>query len=370
MAKKILIAVGGTGGHVFPARALANELSKISEDIEIQFVGGELSSNRYFDPQASSYQEVACATMAGRTAFQKVAGVTSIAKGFLQSRKLLKQWRPDVIVGFGSYHTLPILMAARFTSIPVILHEGNRVAGRVNRKFAKHARVVGTQFPETKVEGRSLEVGMPLREGYTLSFGSKQEARKKLGLSPNRFTFLVFGGSQGALSINALFCSALTHVLGERTTNFQVLHYTGKNALVEEFEQEYEQHGIRATVKEFEGRMDLAWQAADLAVTRAGAMTIAELIEFEVPSLLIPYPHATDDHQEANADFVVELGGAVKLKEADLEPEHLAHVVRQLVANDQEKLNTMKKALASHKEERRPRDLSSVVCEVAGVRRR
>ena len=109
MTKRILIAVGGTGGHVFPALALADQLRKVSSDMEIAFVGGGLSENKFFDPSSKNYLDISCATTSGKNAFQKVKGAVDIAKGFTQSRSFLKEWNPDVIVGFGSYHTLPTL---------------------------------------------------------------------------------------------------------------------------------------------------------------------------------------------------------------------------------------------------------------------
>jgi UDP-N-acetylglucosamine--N-acetylmuramyl-(pentapeptide) pyrophosphoryl-undecaprenol N-acetylglucosamine transferase len=366
MTKKILIAVGGTGGHLFPAMALAQQLNKVG-GVEVRFIGGGLSDNSLFDPAAHSFLDVPCASMRDRNPVQILRSASKILRGALQSRTLLKAWKPDLIVGFGSFHTLPTLIAARFSSIPLILHEGNRIPGKVNRYFSCRARVTATHFPQTKITGRAMEVGMPLREGYTASFRSKEAARRALGLRPGAFTFLVFGGSQGSLAVNALFCSALSHALALGSANIQVFHCTGSVALVEEIEKEYERHGVSAVVKEFEERIDLAWESADLAVTRAGANTIAEMVEFGVPAILIPYPYAADLHQDANADFMVETGGAIKLNERELESESLAATIRDVVADDRSVLKGMQRALETYRQSRKHRDLCSVVCEVAGV---
>ena len=371
MSRRVLIAVGGTGGHLYPAQALACQLRQLASDVEVMFVGGGLKGNRFFDEGSFLYQDISSATLSKGGLLTRVSGAQAIVKGILQCRRIIKAFNPHVVVGFGSYHTLPALMAARLAGVPLVLHEANSMPGKVNNHFSQYAQVTGIHFPETadRLRGRSIEVGMPLREGYTLAFGSKEKARQAFGLEPDRFTFLVFGGSQGALAINALFCSAMAHEFAERTTNFQVIHLTGEQGMVEEIQEEYENFRVNACVKGFEERMDLAWLAADLAVTRSGASTIAEMLEFEVPAILIPYPYATDNHQEMNADFVSNVvGGSVTLLEDSLEAEGLSKVIRDMVKSDRQQLKKMQRALQKYKQQHKTRDLCSLVCEVGGIR--
>lgn len=371
MSKKVLIAAGGSGGHIFPAMALAQRLRQVEPSVEILFAGGGLSRNPYFERGSFPYRDVACGTFASKSWWQKFKALIDTCKGVSQGRRLLRRFRPDVVVGFGSFHSFPLLMAARSCHFPLVLHEANAVPGKVNRRFAPYARVTGVHFPcaQPYLQGRSVEVDLPLREGYTLTYGSKAEARKRFLLHPQKFTFLVFGGSQGAAALNTVVSRALLGHLAERTKQFQLIHITGDESAVLSLRAQYEKAEIRAYVTDFVGDMDQAWMAADLLIGRAGGATLAEMTEFEVPALLIPYPYATDHHQEHNADFMAKtVKGAVKLLQGGLTPESLARQLSDLVANDRETLERMREALGHYRRTRQRRDLCSLVCEVGGLK--
>ena len=372
MTKNILISVGGTGGHVFPAQALARQLYKTDPNINILFVGSGLASNIFFSKSEFNYHEVSSGTFSRKKILPSIKSFGSIAKGVYSSWSIMGSYKPDVVVGFGSYHSFPALVAAKMRGVPIVLHEGNSVPGKVNSFFSKYARVTTVNFPQTayQLKGKSLQVSFPLREGYTTSFAAKEDARKNFILHPNKFTFLVFGGSQGALSLNTHFCSAVMDLV-DRTSNFQILHLTGNDEVTEELRDFYRQLPVDACVKNFETRMDLAWQAADLVVARAGASTIAEQIEMETPGILVPYPFATDGHQDKNADHMAnEIKGAIKLTESELMPTKMSQAISNLVENEHAQLNSMRKALQDYKNQSRVRDLSSVVCEMAGLKLR
>jgi UDP-N-acetylglucosamine--N-acetylmuramyl-(pentapeptide) pyrophosphoryl-undecaprenol N-acetylglucosamine transferase len=372
MTKNILITVGGTGGHVFPAQALARLLYKTDPNINVLFVGSGLASNSFFSKSEFNYHEVSSGIISREKILQSIAGSAALTKGVFSSWRIMGNYKPDVIVGFGSYHSFPALLAAKIRGVPIILHEGNSIPGKVNRFFSKYARVTTVNFPQTAyhLRGKSLQVSFPLREGYSTSFASKEEARRHFVLHPNKFTFLVFGGSQGALSLNTHFCSAVMD-LADRSNNFQILHLTGCDAVKEELQDFYRQIPVDACVKNFEERMDLAWQAADLVVARAGAATIAEQIAMETPGILIPYPYSSEGHQEKNADHMAnEIKGALKLIESELMPTKLAQSISSLIENDHNRLNTMRSSLQEYKKQSHVRDLCSVVCEMAGVKLR
>lgn len=318
--KKIVITAGGTGGHLYPAQALAQQLKKQTLPHEVLFVAGGLSSNRNFDQKNFPFREVACSTLLSRNPVKSLKGMKNLFKGFRQSVAILKQFKPDVVVGFGSFYTASILLAARWLKIPIILHEANSVPGKANRWFSIFASTVALHFPSTAAyfKGKTVEVGLPLREGYALGAVSKEKALAYYGLSPGLQTLLIFGGSQGARAINAMIrqCLPVFQKLG-----LQIIHLTGDLKMAEDLSALYAAHQIQAAVKPFEGHMQMAWSAADGFVGRSGASTIAESIEFEVPGILIPYPHATDNHQEKNADFLIEeVGSAWKLLEGSLDP--------------------------------------------------
>lgn len=344
MKKKIMIAVGGTGGHVFPAMAFAEQQQK--SDADILFVGGGLSHNRYFNQNAFPYHSVACGAIFKKSPLAVLRGIWNIAKGIQQSFKIIRHFKPDIVVGFGSYHSFPPLIAARMTKTPYILHEANSIPGKVIRFFSKHAVVTGIHFPQAAslLKGKTAEVGMPLRSHFNHEKSSPDAAFEYFQLNPTKKTILVFGGSQGAHAINKLFSQALIKIAQNQ---LQILHFTGNQLTADELRDYYRSHQIEACVKEFESRMDLAWQVADIVISRSGAGTIAEQLEFEVPGILIPYPLAADNHQEYNADFLVNtVRGGIKLREKNLDASILADAIKQTL----EQQKQLQQAISHYKQ--------------------
>lgn len=362
MKKKVMIAVGGTAGHVYPALSLARNLQKAS--VSVMFVGGGLKANRFFEPQDHLHKSVECGHFNSKNPLKLIKTLVSILKGFLQTRSAIKTFTPDLIVGFGSYHTFPSLIAAKFTKVPIILHEANSIPGKVNKLLSKYAEVTGIHFPDvaTYLKGKTMEVGMPLRDGYNLGAVTKQTAKDHFFLSPNKLTILIFGGSQGAKKINELTSHAFCHFFDDNKDAIQILHFSGDENAITDLEKMYGQAGIKASVKDFEKRMDLAWQAADVVISRSGASTIAEQMEFEVPGILIPYPFASDAHQDKNALFMVKtVGGAISFKETELSSQLLGEKIKTLLNHDHILLGTMKEAMRTYKRKTRPKDLCSLV---------
>ena len=325
--KKIILSAGGTGGHLFPAQSLA----AACPDLEILFVAGGLQNNAYFDQESFAFEEIECATFSFSKPKDVLKGGIKILKGVRSSQKIISRFQPDLVVGFGSFFTLPILAAAVFEKIPLILHEQNAIPGKVNRLFSHFANITAITFPVTcqyltkKARQRSREVLFPLRKKEE---STKEEILNYFGLTAHARTLLVFGGSQGAERLNALFFAALKSL-----SNVQVLHFTGNEQRAARMRHLYAEQNRVAYVKAFEERMDLAMQIADLAVVRAGAATIAELIEYELPALLIPYPFATDNHQESNgAHFVSQVKGGTMYKEKDLDSNLMATVIEKQLA--------------------------------------
>lgn len=372
MGKKILIAVGGTGGHLYPAQALARQLIRFDESNVIMFAGGGLGENNFFAQKEFHYQNVSSATFKKRHFLENIKAVGSISKGIVQSHSILSSFKPDIVVGFGSYHSLPLLAAARIKGIPIILHEANAIPGKVNRFFSKYAKLTGITFPQTGLllPGKSLRVAFPLREGYTSSFASREEARQYFRLSPLKFTLLVFGGSQGALALNTQIGATILE-MADRTKNFQVIHLTGNTMATNEVKKLYDDIGIESYVADFEEKVDKAWAAADMSITRAGASSIAEQIEMEVPGILVPFPYSADGHQDKNADYMVnEVQGAMKINEVDLNPGRLAKIIGDLAGDDRAELSRLRSNIRNYKQKNRCRDFCSVLCEVTGQKLR
>lgn len=364
MPKRVLIATGGTGGHIYPAMALAQQIEREQKDAEILFIGGGLSQNRYFDREAFASRTVSCGAFTDRSPLALLRSGFNISRGILQSCGVIRKFKPDVVVGFGSYYSFPPLIAAKLQSVPFVLHEANSIPGKVNRLLAPYAIAIGVHFPQTLglVKGKKYEVGMPLRTPFKKGAMHRDEARKYFGLSRERITLLVFGGSQGAQIINKQIREALRLIPLE---NLQVIHIAGNTDQISELIKGYRVLGIPACVKSFEERMEIAWEAADLVISRAGASSIAEQLEFEVPGILIPFARAADDHQNHNADFLVDtVGGAKKIQENALSATKLAEMMISFLESDGKLLAKMKTAMGDYKQMTRKHDLYALIKEV------
>jgi len=364
MRKKILIATGGTGGHIYPAIALAQQITKDHPLSEVLFVGGGLAGNKYFEGHTYNFSSISCGAFTKKSPVAISRSLMNISRGVWQSRNIIRQFKPDVVVGFGSFYSFPPLIAAKLQSIPIILHEANSIPGKVNRLMAPWAAAVGVHFPQTidLLKGNRIEVGMPLRTGFRHGIIDVIEARRYFGLNPNSRTLLVFGGSQGARTINDKVKETLKYL--RNRIQIQVIHIAGDIAGAEELQREYSESGIIACVKPYENRMDMAWQAADLVICRAGAGTIAEQFEYEVPGIFIPYPRAADNHQEYNANFIVKtVGGGKMIKEEFFDERLLAYNLIEFF-NDDVLLKNMRASIMDYKKRSRTQDLCSLIKKV------
>jgi UDP-N-acetylglucosamine--N-acetylmuramyl-(pentapeptide) pyrophosphoryl-undecaprenol N-acetylglucosamine transferase len=318
----IILAVGGTGGHLFPAQALAEELQGKDPNLQILFAGAHLDANRFLDKERFEFQEIASATPFRRN---RIASCLMLLKGVLQSLKLLKAKKPDLVVGFGSYHSFPLLMAAKWLGIPFILFEADTLPGKVNRFFSRYARFTAVHFAcaAAHLKGKSIPVCMPNRHCLTRDSLDCQSAREMLGLKSDCFTLLVFGGSQGAQGINQQVLACLP-LFTRLPFALQLIHITGSKEVAEQIHVTCTSLGIACYAKDFEARMHVVWKASSLSVCRCGASTLAEMLHFEVPGIVIPYPYASDAHQEKNAQFLEkEVQGGICLLEKDLTADKL-----------------------------------------------
>lgn len=341
MRKRILFAVGGTGGHLFPAQALARDLK---DSYEILFGGGRLSTNPFFEREIFSHREVR-----GSSPFRNnpLKAALELSKGVGQSLALLEEFNPHLLIGFGSFYSFPLLTAARIKKIPYLLVESNVLPGKVNRLFSSKAIFSAIQFEEASahLKGKPILAKMPLWS-KSKEEKSKEAARAYFDLDPGLFTLLVLGGSQGALAIN----EAVAHL--DFPFPCQVIHLCGKEG---DLEKRYREKGIKAVVKPFEKKMHLAWEAADLAICRSGAGTLTEILAFEVPAILIPWPGASENHQLKNACSFARSGGARVLKEEDIG--HLRGEIEDILGN----LGEMKEKLAGINRSSSIEELSVIV---------
>lgn len=312
--KRIILSAGGTGGHLYPAQEIARQLAPHADTL---FVGGRLAGSPFFD-QSFPFQEIPCATFSLRKPATVLAGCPKLWKGVRASRRILKAFQPDLVVGFGSFFSLPMLLAARLAGVPIALHEQNTVPGKVNTLFSRTAKVTGITFPKTAdyLKGETLPVAFPVR-----SFPEKTRTDPP--------TLMIMGGSQGAQRLNTLALQALPLL----RTPVHVCHYTGSEPLAKQARAVYTKCGLLHEVKPFEPRITEVYARASLALCRAGAGTIAELMASQTPALLVPFPYATHDHQTHNARFFVDtVGGGALIPENELTAQRLADTLESMLS--------------------------------------
>jgi len=303
---RVLIAAGGSGGHLFPAQQLAELLP----EAEMHFAGHGLAKSPFFRKSLYAFTDIESAPLENPFAFLR-----TLFSGVAKSVRLLRSFSPNVVVGFGSYHTVPILCAALLLRKPIVLYEANASLGKVNRLFAPFAKAVASPFP-----------GVGVRVPFFPWIQKKEEISPE-GYGLEGPVCLVFGGSQGAAFLNEHFWRTA------QLAGVQVLHFTGKEEEVARVEQRYAQAGVKARVLAFETQMARAYAAADCAVCRAGAGSVSELVRYQVPALLIPYPHA-GGHQQKNAEWFAQVGGGSWLLQAEAKPERCAERIRELLRSD------------------------------------
>lgn len=365
MSKVVVFAVGGSGGHLIPAQVVAHELLAQDASLRVQFLGNDLSACRFFDNTKFSYLDVPSGSVQWRHPFKSLFSAWNILKGVWISYQFFSQTKTKLVVGFGSHHSFPVILAAWLKNIPFILHESNIYPGQVNRFFASRSKVMLVPYTECRkyLKDPIIQVKMPLRQLRDSSAQARGAAAEYLGLDPKKTTVVVFGGSQGARAINYLSCEA-AEMLADRGYQLQVIHLCGHVTQTKLLESAYQKARVKAVVKEFETLMHHVWAMADLAICRSGAMTLAELIEFEVPAIMIPYPYAKDDHQDKNASFFVEqVAGGVKLKQELASPEKLLAILLELLAKKGVALEGYRQHLREFKETMPSKSMSGYLLE-------
>jgi UDP-N-acetylglucosamine--N-acetylmuramyl-(pentapeptide) pyrophosphoryl-undecaprenol N-acetylglucosamine transferase len=324
---RVLIAGGGTGGHLFPGVALAEEVVTRHPKNEAVFVGTAHGMEaRVIPPLGYPFEAIPARGLKGMGFFRMLLNMLLLPGGFLQSWSILRRYRPDVVVGVGGYSSGPVVLAAWMQGIPTAVQEQNALPGLTNRILGRFVRAVFISFEEARrffPSKKTHLIGNPIRRKLMDNY-------LRSSIAHERFTVLVFGGSLGARGINQRVVDALGH-LGDLKDSLHFVHQTGKND-VEQVRQGYASQGFSGDVVEFIDDMSAAYARAELVICRAGATTLAELTVCKKASILIPFPHATDDHQAVNARAMVASGAALMFREQDLNGAVLAETIRQLKA--------------------------------------
>ncbi len=338
---RVLLTGGGTGGHLFPAVATAQEFQKQMPATEVLFVGTRRKMDaRSLGMYGFASASIRCYGLKGKSPLELLKAVAILPVSYLQALRIIRRFKPDIVVGVGGYVTGPVVAAAKSLGLPVVLHEQNSVPGLANRKLGKLADRVclslpgsGTEFPADKI----VYTGNPVRTKIL------QLAEKSLAPKSGRKTLLILGGSQGAQAVNRLVSEALCAFTDGELQGIKVIHQTGEKD-EEQVSEAYQQRGMDALVAGFFMKMDEVYAEADLVVSRAGATTLSELAVLGKPAILIPYPSAADNHQEKNGLYYVSGGGAVQYRQKDLNAEQLGTAIVDLIYN-REKLTTMGAAM-------------------------
>lgn len=316
----VMLAAGGTGGHVFPAEALAYELKARGYSVHLVT---DSRAERYAGKfPAEEIHVVPSATIGSKNPIRVIKALATLWTGLRSARKLMTRLKPVAVVGFGGYPTVPPLLASTGIGVPSLLHEQNAVMGRANKALAKRVKAIAGGFlPENKGEygDKIVMTGNPVRPAVL----SAAHVAYTPSNSGEEFNLVVFGGSQGAQFFSAAVPAAiclLPNDLRSRITLTQQARVEDKDSVVES----YKKLGVRADVSPFFGDMAKRIAQADLVISRSGASTVSELSVIGRPSVLVPYPHALDHDQAANAAALSAAGGASVIKQADLSPNALS----------------------------------------------
>ncbi|MGH8208318.1 MAG: undecaprenyldiphospho-muramoylpentapeptide beta-N-acetylglucosaminyltransferase [Steroidobacteraceae bacterium] len=324
-ARPILVMAGGTGGHVFPALALARVLREKS--VEVVWLGTQRGLEARIVPAAGiAIEWLAVGGLRGKGVLTLLAAPFRLAKALVQALRVMWRHRPVVVVGLGGFVTGPGGVAAWLTGCPLVIHEQNAIAGFTNRCLAHIAREVLEAFPNSF--GRDVKaraIGNPVREDISAVPPPAQRFAARSGV----IRILVIGGSQGAARLNAVVPFALARLAAFMT--FDVRHQAGERWL-EAGRQSYAGAGVRADVRPFIEDMAEAYGWADLVICRSGALTVSELAAVGIGAILVPFPAAVDDHQTRNAQYLVEEGAALLIADRALTAERLAAELQQLCA--------------------------------------
>ncbi|KUO55823.1 MAG: UDP-N-acetylglucosamine--N-acetylmuramyl-(pentapeptide) pyrophosphoryl-undecaprenol N-acetylglucosamine transferase [Alphaproteobacteria bacterium BRH_c36] len=359
----ILLAAGGTGGHLFPAFALAEELARRGYLVDLVT---DMRGDRYGTGfPARKVHQIPSATLTGKSPVAVAQTVWTLSRGITAAVKLLGDIRPAVVIGFGGYPTFPPLMAAKLRGVKTALHEQNAVLGRANRMLAARVDAIATSFQHVKfldgpLAAKTRFTGNPVRD-VVIELSSRPYWTPD---SSDTIQLLVFGGSQGARFFSDTVPPAMTRLPQDIRQRLRIVQQARQED-VERVRQAYAQSGISADIAPFFPDLPDIMANSHLIIGRAGASTIAELTVMGRPSILVPLPHALDNDQLQNAAMLAESGGAWCIEQKDLDADRLANEVERLIRDPMLLLNAANAARSQGKPDAVQR-LAELVAELAG----
>ena len=330
---RVVIAGGGTGGHLFPGLAVAEELRNRDASTEVIFVGTEFGIEARVVPREGyPLKFLRAEGLVGVSTAKKIKAIAKMFFSVIDSYRIIKTVSPDMVIGAGGYASGAIVFLAFLMSIPTMILEQNSVPGLTNRILGKFVNTVCLTYQESIPffpKEKTFLTGNPIRT-YILK-GSTEAGYRLFSLEPQLFTIFVFGGSSGARSINTALVEALNY-LHDLKDKIQFLHQTGLKDY-EKIREAYRMAGFKGTIAPFIYQMGEAYAVADVVVSRAGATTLAELTAIGKPAILVPYPFAAGNHQALNAKKLREIGAAKVILDHELKGEALADALREMYMN-------------------------------------
>jgi len=337
---RVLVASGSSGGHVFPALALISFLRKEGGDLLL--VLPLKSKDSFIPPDCSDVKYISSGFLSFSLSSKSISGVFNFLKGAYQSLRIIIKFKPDVVVGFGSLHTVALLFWGWLFRIKTIIHEQNVIPGKANHILARLVDKVAVSFSQTKdylhlSTDKVVLTGNPMRSELTKV--NRQEVLSFFKFQEGKFNILIVGGSQGSHKINAVSFAAIASLPGKQ--DLQIIHICGRQDFTT-LDASYMAGGVTYKLYEFLPNMQYAYSIADLVICRSGATTIAELQRFNLPALLVPYAFAYA-HQLANAQILHNIGAAEVVLDADLNVDKLKERLQEYLCNN-EKLKEMQKA--------------------------
>lgn len=320
MGKRVVIMAGGTGGHVFPALAVALFLKEKQWDVS--WIGTQKGiENKVVPIEGIELDQLSVGGIRGKGVNAKIMNILRLMQSFWQVFKIFRQRKPDVIIGFGGYTAGPGGLIASLLRIPLVIHEQNRVPGTTNKLLVARANKVLEAFPQSFPNNvNAVFTGNPLRAVF-LNFPEKKVWTEEI---KKDFKILIIGGSQGAQILNEVVPTTM-----KQLNNIEVIHQTGTTEF-ERVSKKYEDLSINAQAVEFIDDIASSYQWADMIICRSGAMTVSEVAAAGLPAVFIPLPHAIDDHQTANAKYLTDAGAGVLLTQSNLTVESLLIAIKEI----------------------------------------
>ncbi len=367
----MIMACGGTGGHIFPAIALADEFKRKESGWDLVFVGSRGGIEERVVPEKCYRLELLDVEgVRGRSGMEMAKSLYKVANSTLSAVKLLRRLKPDGVIGYGSYSSAPVVLAAALLRIKTAILEQNLLPGMTNRFLGRFVDRIYVSFEETRgyfPAGNVIHTGNPIRrEIYELA--GAMEMRGAMDERRVPFTILVFGGSQGAKAINTAFLDALEY-LTDIIGSIRIIHQTG-TAGYDDVMAAYKRKGLfsdryreRLEVRKFIDDISSSYRMADLVICRAGATSIAEITALGLASILIPYPFAADNHQEVNAQSLSDKGAAFMLKQEGLTGRVLADTIRRFY----ERPDVLKEMESASKALGRTEALDTIIDDYIGL---